>query len=60
MDQITRHYHENKSLELQRWQETMQALDSAKQEKVLDGDTVHQWLQSWGTNEELQPPELRP
>ena len=44
--------------ERQRWQETLEALDSANQGKVIDGDTVHQWLQSWGTDDELPPPKL--
>ena len=41
-----------------RWQETLQALESVHQGKVVDGDTVHEWLKSWGTEKELDTPEV--
>jgi len=56
INQAIREYLEREVQERQRWQETLEALDSANQGKVIDGDTVHQWLQSWGTDDELPPP----
>ena len=47
---------EHRALERQRWQETQEALGSANHARVIDGDSVHQWLQSWGTDDELPPP----
>jgi predicted transcriptional regulator len=41
-----------------RWQETLQALESVHQGKVVDGDTVHEWIKSWGTKKELAPPRV--
>jgi len=56
INQAIREYLEREVLERQRWQETLEALDSANQGKVIEGDSVHQWLQSWGTDDELPPP----
>jgi len=56
INQAIREFLEREALERQRWQETLEALDSANQGRVIDGDTVHQWLQSWGTDDELPPP----
>jgi predicted transcriptional regulator len=52
-----REFLEREVLERQRWQETLEALDSANQGRVIDGDTVHHWLQSWGTDDEQPPPK---
>jgi len=57
INQAIKEFLEREVLERQRWQETLEALDSANQGKVIDGDTVHQWLQSWGTDDELPPPK---
>jgi predicted transcriptional regulator len=46
------------NLEETRWQETLQALESVRQGKVVDGDTVHEWMKSWGTDNELDPPSV--
>ncbi|RUO48508.1 CopG family ribbon-helix-helix protein [Pseudidiomarina donghaiensis] len=45
-------YIEKQKLEQQRWHETLQAMESAVTGKVVDGDTVHEWLASWGTEQE--------
>ena len=57
VNQAIREYLEREVLERKRWQETLEALDSANQGRVIDGDTVHQWLQSWGTDDEQPPPK---
>ncbi len=41
------------------WQETLGALDSVKQGRLVDEDSVRQWLVSWGTEGELPPPNYR-
>jgi hypothetical protein len=41
-----------------RRQETLQSLESVRQGKVVDGDAVHQWMRSWGTEKELDPPSV--
>jgi len=40
----------------QRWQETLQAIDSVAQGRVVSGEAVHEWLRSWGSESELPPP----
>ena len=41
-----------------KWQQTIEAIDSVQQGKTLDANTVHQWLNTWGTEQEEQPPKL--
>jgi len=43
---------ERQKLEQQRWNETLQAMESAAQGNVVSGDAVHEWLASWGTDDE--------
>jgi len=40
-----------------RWQETLSAMESVAQGRVVSGETVHTWLQSWGSDNELSPPK---
>lgn len=46
------------SIEEGRWEETLQALDSIRSGKSIPEDEVESWLNSWGTDEELDPPRL--
>jgi predicted transcriptional regulator len=43
--------------EQERWKQTLAAMESVAQGKILDGNEVHNWLNSWGTQNELQVPE---
>ena len=43
----------------QKWQQTLDALDSAAKGKVVDASEVHKWLNSWGTDNELEAPKLK-
>ncbi len=52
-DFIARHQKEEK-----RRQDTQVAVQSVVAGRTVDGDTVHAWLRSWGTDNELQPPTL--
>ena len=40
-----------------RWAETLQAMESVSRGAVVSGDAVHEWLRSWGTNDELPVPK---
>jgi predicted transcriptional regulator len=42
----------------QKWLDTLEALDDVKNGRVIDGDKVHEWMESWGTDNELDPPEI--
>jgi predicted transcriptional regulator len=35
-------------LELQRWRETQEAIDAAERGKVVSGEEVFAWLDTWG------------
>ena len=41
-----------------RWDETLEALDSVKEGKLIDEKQVNNWLQSWGSENELNPPKI--
>ncbi|MFZ5561944.1 MAG: CopG family ribbon-helix-helix protein [Pseudomonadota bacterium] len=43
--------------EQSRWQETLQAMESVAQGKVVSGEAIQSWLQSWGSTDELLPPK---
>lgn len=58
INEALRCYIEHDSLQRARWQETLQALDSVSQGKVVSGEAVHAWLQSWGTDDEQSPPSI--
>lgn len=40
-----------------RWNETLTAMESVAQGKVVSGQAVHAWLDSWGSANELPPPK---
>jgi predicted transcriptional regulator len=56
INQALREYIERLSLEQTRWQETLQAMESVASGQAVAGETVHSWLRSWGTSDELPPP----
>lgn len=58
INQALREFFERKALEQTRWQETLQAIESVAQGKVVSGDAVHTWLQSWGSPDEIPPPKV--
>ena len=48
----------DEELEQARWKETLEAMESVARGKVVSGEAVHAWLRSWGSAEELPPPEV--
>jgi predicted transcriptional regulator len=57
INQAVREFLQRDDLDRQRWKDTVEALESARQGKVVDGDSVHIWLESWGSEGELPPPK---
>ena len=57
INQAIREFIDRQNLEQKRWAETLQAMETVASGSVVDGEQVHAWLQSWGTDEELPPPE---
>ena len=58
INQALREFIERQEQEKQRWQETLQAMESVAQGRVASGETVHAWLNSWGSSNELPPPKV--
>jgi len=53
INQAVKEFVERGSLEERRWVETMQALDSVEQGKIIGSKEVHGWLNSWGNYDEV-------
>lgn len=58
INQAIREYIEKDQIESKRWEETLLALESVKNGKGIPEEKVDIWLQSWGTKNEEQAPEL--
>lgn len=56
INQAVKEFLDRKDLEQQRWTETLEALDSVKSGNLVDEKKVSDWLESWGTKRELEPP----
>ena len=41
-----------------RWEETLNAMESVAQGRLVSGDAVHDLLQTWGSEGEQQPPTV--
>ena len=56
INQALSEYIEKQQLEQERWKQTLEAMESAVQGKVVDASEVHGWLNSWGSKKELDAP----
>lgn len=57
INQALKEYIQRQDQEQARWRETLNAMESVAQGKVVSGEAVHTWLRSWGRSEELPPPK---
>ena len=57
INQALTDYVAKQKLEQTRWNQTLEAMESAAQGKVMEADEVHSWLESWGTNHEREAPK---
>ncbi len=48
---------ERRTLEEKRWTETLEAIESVKSGKVIPENDVNEWLASWGSENEIEPPK---
>jgi predicted transcriptional regulator len=58
INQAVKEFIERQDTEQNRWQQTLQAMESVAQGRAVSGAAVHSWLQSWGTDKELPAPEI--
>lgn len=56
INQAIEEYIARQSLEVARWSDTLEALDSVKQGSSVPESEVNAWLKSWGTDGESSPP----
>ena len=59
INQALSEYIAKQQLEQDRWQQTLEAMESATQGKVIDSSDVHEWLNSWGTENEQDAPKVK-
>ena len=57
INQAIKEFLERRAIDEQRWTETIEAIDSVKSGKSIDEKTVNDWLDSWGSESELEPPK---
>lgn len=41
-----------------RWSDTLEAMASVAEGRVVPAESVHAWLASWGSEDELPPPRV--
>ena len=58
INQAIKEFLARKSLEEQRWDETLKAIDSVTSGQLIEEKEVNEWLESWGTENEIEPPSL--
>lgn len=57
INQALTDYVAKQKLEQTRWNQTLEAMESAAQGKVMEAGEVHTWLESWGTDHEQEAPK---
>lgn len=58
INEAVREYVEREERRQQMLRETQEGLDDIDAGRVVDGEAVMAWLESWGTDHELEPPKL--
>lgn len=58
IEQAIRDFLPRCELEQLRWEETLEALEQVERGEVIPGEAVHTWMRSWGSPDELPPPQV--
>ncbi len=58
INQALKEFLDRETLLQRRWNDTAEAMESVAAGRMISGDAVHQWLQSWGGSDELAPPKI--
>ena len=56
INQAIKEYVARQAMDDARWEDTLNALASIKQGKIIDESEVVSWLKSWGTEDEISAP----
>ena len=57
VNQAVKEFLARKSIDESRWEDTLVALDSVKYNDIIEENCVSEWLESWGSENELNPPK---
>ncbi len=57
INQAIREFIERKVSSDKRWSETLDAINSVRAGNLVDEDEVSAWLDSWGADNEINPPK---
>ncbi len=58
INQAIKEFVARQAMEDSRWEDTLKALDSLKEGKVINESEVISWLKTWGTDSESSPPTV--
>lgn len=58
INQAIKEFIARKALDESRWDETLEALDSVKSNRLIEEQSANEWLESWGSENELKPPKI--
>jgi len=58
INQAIKEFIARRALDEARWDQTLEALDSVKSNKLIEEQSVNEWLESWGSDDELNPPKI--
>ena len=58
INQAIKEFLERQNLQESRWADTLIALESVKAGRGVDEVEVGEWLNSWGSEDELEPPKI--
>lgn len=56
INEAVKEYIQRQESESTKWKETLEAITSVKNGDVVDGEDVHEWMKSWGQENEKKPP----
>ncbi|HZX70109.1 MAG TPA: ribbon-helix-helix protein, CopG family [Rhodanobacter sp.] len=57
INQALAEFMERQTQDQSRWEETLNAMESVAQGKLVSATATHDWLHSWGRPDELAPPK---
>ena len=57
INQAIKEYVARQSVEDERWEQTLEAIESVNRGETIDEASVNAWLNSWGTNKVKTPPQ---
>ena len=58
INQSIKEFLARKTLDENKWNETIEALESIKSNRIVEEQDVNEWLDSWGKDNEKKPPKI--